>query len=304
MTKNRAWRGYWPAATTPFTRSGELDEQAWREGLRLMVEAGAHGLLVNGSSGEWYAQTRDERYRVAEIAVEEAGSAIPIVVGCTAYTPAEVIDLAGAAATAGADGVLFTPPPYARPNEDETFEFYREIAEAIDLPIMAYNWPRGTAVNMSTDLIEKIASLPNVKSIKDSTPQYDEHLVTLQRVGRKSAFFANYISRLGIGVMNELGGVGSIEGGWLCAKNGVAFFEAYWRGDLEEARRLGDIYDAQLSSFIGYNFAGRFGTQISQIKAAMRLMGQPGGYPRAPYRDLDSDALAALRAHLKSLGML
>lgn len=221
MSKNREWRGYWPASTTPFGRNGELDEQAWRESLQLMVAAGVHGVLVNGSSGEWFSQTVAERKRVAEIAAEEAGPSIPVVIGCTAYTPTEVIDLARSASSVGADGVLFTPPPYARPSENETFEFYETVAHAVEIPIMAYNWPRGTAVNMSTDLIERIAHLPNVKSIKDSTPDYAEHLTTLQRVGRDSAFFANYISRLGIGVMTELGGVGSIEGGWLCHESGV-----------------------------------------------------------------------------------
>lgn len=304
MNTEKIWRGYWPAATTPFGKDGSLDEQAWRESLRHMVSVGAHGVLVNGSSGEWFSQTTAERQRVADISVEEAGARIPVVVGCTSYTPSEVVALAAHASSIGADGVLFTPVPYARPSEPEILDFYRTVAESVDIPIMVYNWQRGTAIDMSTDLMEKILQLPNIGAIKDSTPDYAQHLSTLHRLGRKTPFFANYISRLGIGVMTELGGVGSIEGGYLCHEHGVAFFEKYWAGDLDAAREHADIYDRQLNSFIGYNFAGRFGTQIPQIKAAMRLMGLPGGYCRSPYLDLDADAVARLREHLTSLGML
>lgn len=304
MTEPTSWGGYWPAATTPFGRNGELDETAWRESVELYASFGVHGLLANGSSGEWFSQTHDERRRVAEIAAEQANGRFTVVVGCTAYTPSEVITLARDAAAAGVDGVLFTPPPYARPSEAEVLAFYEEVASRIEIPIMAYNWPRGTAVNMSTDLISSLTKIPNIVSIKDSTPDYQEHLDTLKQVGRDSQFFANYISRLGIAVLTELGGSGSIEGGALCAEHGVAFYEAFWRGDLDDARTHAEIYDAQLSSFIGYNFAGRFATQIPQIKAAMRLLGQPGGYPRRPYLDLDDAQTDRLRAHLKELRML
>lgn len=301
---NTTWQGYWPAATTPFGRNGDLDETAWRESLDLFASFGVHGVLVNGSSGEWFSQTNAERRRVAEIAVEQVNGRFPVVVGCTGYTPETVVSVAKDAVAAGTDGVLFTPPPYARPGEDEVLAFYREVAAQVGAPIMAYNWPRGTGIDMSTDLIAALAQIPNVISIKDSTPDYQEHLGTLQRLGRNSQFFANYISKIGIGVLTELGGSGSIEGGALCAERGVAFFEAYWRGDIEAAREHGKVYDQQLSSFIGYDFAGRFGTQIPQIKAAMRLLGQPGGYCRRPYRDFDEEQTARLAAHLRSLGML
>ncbi len=245
------WRGYWPAATTPFTRSGELDLGAWREELQLFVDLGVHGVLVNGSSGEWFSQTLDERRQVAEVAVEAVDGAFPIVVGCTGFTAEAVFEVARGAADAGADGILFTPPPYVAPNEREILAFYTEVHDATDIPIMVYNWPRGTAVDLSTDLIAELIELPRVISVKDSTPDYQQHLTTLARLGRRSGFFANYISRLGLGVLGELGGDGSIEGGALGARDGVRFWESYWAGDLEAARQAADSYDAQITELVG-----------------------------------------------------
>jgi 1-pyrroline-4-hydroxy-2-carboxylate deaminase len=305
MSERIDWRGYWPAATTPFTRGGAaLDETAWREQLDLFRDAGVHGVLVNGSSGEWYAQTVEERRRVAEIAVEQVDGAYTVVVGCTGFTPAAVIDLARHAASAGADGVLFTPPPYVHPTEEEVFAFYAEVAASVDLPIMAYNWPRGTSLDLSTELLGRLAGLDGVAAIKDSTPDYGKHLVNLTTHADDSVWFANYISKVGLGVLAQVGGAGSIEGGALGAGSGVPFYEAVWAGDLEAAKAHAVTYDAFLSDMIGWNFQGRFGSQVAQLKAAMRILGQPGGYVRSPLQEITAESETALRSTLVKHGLL
>src|SRR5699024_7243675 len=108
------WRGYWPAAPTPYTADGKLDENALVRLLALYVDQGVHGVLINGTTGEWFSQTRAERRRVAEIAVATVAGRIPVVVGCTSYTPGETIELAREVKAIGADGALATPPPYAQ----------------------------------------------------------------------------------------------------------------------------------------------------------------------------------------------
>ena len=143
------WKGYWVAAPTPFTASGQLDEAGLRAELQLYLKQGVHGVLVNGTTGEWFSQTDAERRRVAEIAVEELTGRIPVVIGCTTYTAATTIELGRHAREIGASGLLSTPPPYVAPTPKEIVAFYRAISDAVDLPIMVYNWARGVAVEIT-----------------------------------------------------------------------------------------------------------------------------------------------------------
>ena len=122
------WRGYWPAAPTPFAADGRLDEEALRALVELYVEQGVHGMLVNGSTGEWFSQSPAERRRVASIAVQQVAGRCPVVIGVSAYTAIEAAELARHAASIGADGVLATVPPYVHPDPDETLVFYQQVS--------------------------------------------------------------------------------------------------------------------------------------------------------------------------------
>lgn len=163
------WRGYWPSRTHPFSTDGSLDEDAWRALLALYAEHGVHGVLVNGTTGEWFSQTPEERLRVAEIAVAELSGQLPVVIGCGAYTAAESARYGEHARSIGADGILTTPPPYVHPSQDEIHAFYATLAGAVDLPLMVYNWPRGTAVDITVDTLVGLAELDTVVAVKDSS---------------------------------------------------------------------------------------------------------------------------------------
>ena len=110
---------------------------------------GVQGILVNGTTGEWWAQSRSEREDVARTAAEAARGAVPVVVGVTHYVLDESVRLAHGAAEAGAAGVLATVPPYVHPTEREALAWYRRLAERSPLPVMVYNWPRGVGVDLS-----------------------------------------------------------------------------------------------------------------------------------------------------------
>ena len=297
------WRGYWPASVTPFSDSGDLDLGAIDALCELYRNLKVHGVLVNGSSGEWYAQTREERGAVAERFAAQLGSTIPVVVGCTSFSALETAALADVALGAGAAGVCFTPPPYARPDERELLTFFRDACARIDGPVMIYNWPRGTGIDIPTPLLQQLAEIPNVEAIKDSTPDYARHLTNLTSIPGV-AFFAHYVSRVGVGLLLEVGGAGSIDGGSLGAPFAVPFYEALWRGELEEARTLASRYDSFLSDLVGPGFVGRFASQIPQIKAAMAILGQPGGVVRPPMLMPTGEAVDAVRTVLVRHGLL
>ena len=130
------WKGYWIAAPTPFTVMGALNESALRGVLRLYHDQGVHGVLVNGTTGEWFSQTEAERRRVAEIAVEELGGKIPVVIGCTTFTPSQTIALGLHAREIGADGILSTPPPYAAPTPREIVAFFSAISQTAEISVI------------------------------------------------------------------------------------------------------------------------------------------------------------------------
>jgi 1-pyrroline-4-hydroxy-2-carboxylate deaminase len=298
------WKGYWIAAPTPFTATGALDETALRGVLKLYRVQGVHGVLVNGTTGEWFAQSEAERRRVAEIAVEELGGRIPVVIGCTTFTPSQTIALGRHAREIGADGMLSTPPPYAAPTPREIVAFFSAISDNVNLPIMVYNWARGTAVEITWETALELARIDRVVAIKDSTANVHQALTTLEKVGDRVRVFGGFINRLGLSVLRGLGGDGNIDGGGLGAMFAVAFYEAFWRGEVAASAQAADRYVALMTKLVRPDWSGVFGSPQSQIKACMNMLGQPGGYVRPPLLPIDSPQdLASLRRILGDAGL-
>ena len=225
------WNGYWIATTTPFKKDGSLDEAALRQGMRSYPGMGIRGVLVNGTSGEWFSQTSAERRRVAQIAVEELRGNIPVVIGCTTFTAAHTGELAQHAEKIGADGVMSTPPPYCVPTPREVICYFQDLSEYVDTPIMVYNWARGTNVEIKYDTSVELSKIENVVAIKDSTTDRDQMIKTLEHVSDKVRIFAPLISRLGLAVIRGIGGDGNIDGCPTAASFGTDFYESVWRGD-------------------------------------------------------------------------
>ena len=297
------WKGYWPASPTPFTRDGALDEPTLRELMRFYLKEGMHGVLLNGSTGEWWSQSDEERKRVAEIAVEELGGKIPVVVGVTTFTARHSAELGKHAQAAGADGILATPPPYMRPEPDEIIQFYKDLTEEVALPFMVYNMPAAIGVDMRADLVLQLAEIPNVVALKDGTANTASFYVTLAAVKDRLRVFGAFLNPMGLAALRSIGGDGFIGGGALMGHEQPEFFEAVWRGDdtraLEIARRSAILTNL----FNNPDWSGKFGG--GQMKAAMRILGQPGGYPRRPRLPIDDpDKLAAIRAALVKAGLL
>jgi len=299
------WRGYWPAAPTPFTRDGALDLDAWAALLELYVGQGVHGILVNGTTGEWFAQTPQERADLARVAAEVVAGRIPVVVGVGAFTATESAALAERVAEAGADGVLTTPPPYVHPNDEEILAYYSTVAGATDLPLMVYNWPRGTAVDMTVDLLERLTEIDTVSAVKESSGDEIKALETTERLVGRVRVFNRFVYRRGLAALLEIGGDGSIDGGGMGAPFAVPFFEAVWGGDVAAARDLVARYTGLTTRIVRPDYSGRFGSPTAQLKAAMRLLGQPGGYVREPLAEItDPERLRGLAVALEASGLV
>lgn len=299
------WSGYWPAAPTPFDAEGRLDEDALRSLVELYVSEGVHGILLNGSTGEWFSQSVAERRRVAEVGVQAAAGRVPVVVGVSAFTAAEAAALSQHAYEVGADGALATPPPYVHPDDAEVVAFYRRVGEATPLPFMAYNWPRGVVVDMAVrpGLMSRVADLPQVVAVKDSTGDWGAMAQTFETVADRVRVFGSLVHRRGLALIGGLGGDGAIDGGGIGARYAVPFFEAARAGDLVAARSWADAYQRLSAGMVRRDYSGRFASPISQLKAAMAMLGQPGGHLREPLLPVrDAPRLRAIADVLREAG--
>ena len=298
------WKGYWPASPTPFTASGEFDEASLRELLRFYLREGMHGVLMNGTSGEWFSQSEEERHRVAEIAVEELGGKIPVVIGCTTFTAAHTAQLGKHALSVGADGILCTPPPYSQPNPDEVVAFYEAVSQSVDLPLMVYNWPPGTNVDIGTELAVRLCDVPNIVAIKESTRTEAQFHRTLAAVVDRVRVFGNFMNPAGLAALRQIGGDGFVGGGSIFGAADAEFWNALWRGDFVSCLAHAERFAKLTKQIWEPDWSGKFGGAQSQVKAIMAMLGQPGGHPRPPRLPItDKVQLDGLRAALASVGL-
>ena len=163
------WTGVGTALVTPFTKSGDLDEAAVRRLGRRQIDGGVHFLVPCGTTGENPTLTPHERLRIVEILVDEAKGQVPILAGAGGYDTKEVIHLAGEMKKAGANGLLSVTPYYNKPTPEGLFQHYRAIADSTPLPIVLYNVPGRTGLNIDVKTLVRLASIPNIVGVKEAS---------------------------------------------------------------------------------------------------------------------------------------
>jgi dihydrodipicolinate synthase/N-acetylneuraminate lyase len=297
------WRGYIPALTTPFHSDGELDQRGWVQLVQWAVAEGVHGIVVAGSSGEWFALDDDERIALFELARDAVDGRVPVIGCCNSLKPRDSLKLAQAAERLSLDGIILAPPPYAVPSEREVVAFYERVASEVGLPLCLYNWPRGTNIDMDRRLIEWLCELETVVAIKNSTGSFAGFLDTFFAVKDRIRYFGFGSDELSITLISHHGGDGTIGGGAVLGRVHPGFYEAVWAGDPARARELGAIDKAFFDFSMGPGFAPRFASAQAIMKTALNLQGLPGGYPRSPYLPLTAAETERVREHLEELGI-
>ena len=165
---SRPWTGCGTALVTPFTRDGSLDEAGVRRLARRQIDAGIHFLVPVGTTGESPTLSEDERVRVVELVVEEADGRVPVLAGAGGYDTREVVRTARRMQAAGASGLLSVTPYYNKPTQEGLVQHYASIA-AVGLPVIVYNVPGRTGVNVNVSTIVLLAALPNVVGVKEAS---------------------------------------------------------------------------------------------------------------------------------------
>src|SRR5215210_4497879 len=163
------WTGVGTALVTPFTRSGDLDEPGVRRLARRQIDAGIHFLCPCGTTGENPTLSDAERLRIVEIVVDEANGKVPVLAGAGGYDTREVVHIAGEMTRRGASGFLSVTPYYNKPTQEGLYQHYRAVAESTPLPIIVYNVPGRTGVNVEPATLARLASLSNIVGVKEAS---------------------------------------------------------------------------------------------------------------------------------------
>jgi 4-hydroxy-tetrahydrodipicolinate synthase len=232
-------RGSIAPVITPFTDDGALDLESLRGLVRWQLESGSHGISIGGSTGEPGAQTVTERITAIRTVAEVVDDSVPFVPGTGSAKLGETLEITAAARDAGADAALVITPYYARPTQDALYTWYATVArEFPDLPIVIYNVPSRTAVDIAPETVARLFhDHDNLVGIKETTKDFEHFSRVLHQCGRSLLVWSG-IELLGLPLL-ALGGAGFISAVTNLAPWAVArMYEAWEAGDHETAREL------------------------------------------------------------------
>jgi len=290
------WEGVFAVLVTPMTAAEAVDYETLAAHIDYLIEeGGVHGIIPNGSTGEYYALTAEERKKVVETTFQAVAGRLPVVVGANATTTREVIEYCQHAQKCGAAGVMLAAPYYSLPTDDELFEHYKAVNDAISIPIMLYNFPARSGVDLKPGLIQRLAELDNVQYVKESTGDITRVSDIIRLCGDRITVFC--------GCDNEalenfiLGATGWVAGaGNFLPRTHVKLFElAVSEKDFIAARGL---YYKLLPILAALEARGKY---IQFVKACCGLMGHPVGPPRRPLLPATPDEVAELKKALSQI---
>lgn len=287
------FEGIYTPAITPLKPDGQIDAQAFTQVLEYLIEAKVHGIIVGGSTGEYYAHSAQERFDLAALARKVIGTRLPLIVGTGATRTEDSIEYARAAREIGADGLLVTSPPYALPTERENAVHALAVDRAANLPIMLYNYPARMGVCMGRDYLARVGKSRNVVAIKESSGE-------MARVHMLARDFPHIALSCGWDDQAlEFFAWGARS--WVCAgsnfipREHVALYEAcVLERNFDKGRR---IMTAMLP-LMDFLEGGKF---VQSIKFGCELAGLRTGPVRAPLRGLDAEEKRSLQTIVTNL---
>lgn len=289
------WSGVFAVSVTPFSDKAEFDEPAVRKLTKLLIDEGADGIVLAGSTGEWFTLSDEERVALFRIAKDVAGDRVRLLAGISAISTDSAVELASQAKSLGLDGALLLPPPYIMPTDRELDAYVAAVAE-VGLPIMLYNNPPRTGVNLDGRWLKRFVQHDAIVAIKESSKDIHQLSATIRDFGDELAVFTGMETYLSPTLLRGGAGVVAMAPNVLGAR-AIALYRAVRDGDLAKARGLQETVDR----LYGYMYSGKSNPYVV-LKEGMRILGRPGGHPRRPLLPLAHAERAELTQFLKAIG--
>ena len=287
------FEGIYTPAITPLTATGQIDNAAFAEVLEYLIESKVHGIIIGGSTGEYYAHTSQERIDLAAHAKEVIGNRVALIVGTGAIRTEDSVEYAKAARAIKADAILVGSPPYALPTEEENAIHALAVDKAANLPIMLYNYPGRMSVSMGNEYFKAVSASKNVVAIKESSGD-------MGQVHRLATQFPNIALSCGWDDQAlEFFAWGARS--WVCAgsnfvpREHVALYEAcVIEKDFDKGRKIMGAF----MPLMDYLEGGKF---VQAIKAGCAFNGLRTGSVRAPLQPLTESENQALQTVITNL---
>jgi 4-hydroxy-tetrahydrodipicolinate synthase len=300
MGKNTGFKpkGIIPAVITPLTNEGKFNEKAMRKLLNYLIEGGIHGLFVVGTTGEFYGLTPEEKRDIYKITMDEVKGRVPVYAGTNGITTRETVMLTQIAEECKVDAVSILTPMFVSPTQDQLINHYNTIAENTGLPVVMYNNPPKTSVSLTPATVAKLAEVPNIVGIKDSSGDLTitaEYIRLTRHLDDFSVLMGRDTLIYGALCYGAAGSIASCANvaPRLCAD----IYEKFITGDLKGSLK------AQFT-LAPLRIAFTLGTFPAVIKESLNLLGIEAGPCMEPAGPLTSDERAKLRKVLIDMGLL
>lgn len=275
-TSMQTIRGAFPVLITPMNEAQEIDWHGVKNNVNYFIEQNVAGIIINGSTGEFVSLSKEERLEMTETVLKEVNGRIPVIVGTAAETTKETIVYTKHAERHGASGALIINSYYCKPKEEEIYFHFKQVSEAVNIPIMLYNNPFTSGVDMSTELMLKIGKdCENVTYIKESSGDIRKARDLIRQADGAFEVFCGSED-----LVMESYLVGAT--GWVSVAGNIVpqivtqMYEYVQNGELEKAWEINDRI-LPLCTFLEES-----GKYVQIVKRAMELNGQAGGPSRYP----------------------
>ncbi|MGH6771366.1 MAG: 4-hydroxy-tetrahydrodipicolinate synthase [Xanthobacteraceae bacterium] len=295
MTARTSFRGSFTALVTPF-KNGSIDERAFRGLVDWQIAEGTSGLIPVGTTGESPTLSHDEHKSVVEWCVQEAKGRVPVIAGAGSNSTAEAIELSRHAEGVGADAVLIVTPYYNKPTQEGLYQHFKAVNDSIGIPIIIYNIPARSVIDMSVDTMKRLFELPNISGVKDAT-------ANVVRVSQQRAAVGEDFNQLSGEDATALGFMAHGGHGCISVTSNVAprlcaeFQGACLRGDYAMALRHQDkLMPLHTALFIETNPA--------PAKYALSVLGRCTETVRLPMVPLAEKTKAAVREAMIHAGLI
>ncbi|MFK4567478.1 4-hydroxy-tetrahydrodipicolinate synthase [Enterococcus sp. UD-01] len=263
------------AMVTPFTADGKINEAATRQLVNHLIDQHINGLFILGTNGEFHVLSKEEKLAFAKIVVEAVAGRVPVYAGSGGNSTEEVIALTNAFAEVGVDAVSVISPYFVPLTEEELFTHYQTIAAQANIPILLYNIPKNTGNPLSSQLVARLAKLPNIIGIKDSSGDIELMKEHIEKNKEEDFVVLSGSDSLILKAL-KLGAAGAVAAtSNVLSKTDVAIYTHFKNGDLAEAQAAQDSIEE-------FRRILKFGTIPSVLKYSLSFMGIDVGAPRTP----------------------